>query len=513
MRPFLLSIRPFLVSPSRAAVFAWGALCLAPAASVLAQDANPIRILRPAPRSIVTTNSLILEAEAAPSDDSVLYMEFRASYFTAGYNSRSATNYFQYTNDTVLYADSTAPYQWIWDISGVQDHYHGRMSVRFRAVCASGRSYQAVTSDFVVDRNADTTPKKRAHALHGARFGSMQIVSTEPAYQILNGDNAVTFQTGWTRDSLLLLFVVDDAAIEVATDTGSDGGVRWWNGDAMEVFVDTRNTRSPLFDSSMYQVVATPEGEGSGGLESFALRGGRFDVGITSRMREAGYTVRCAAAWSDLGVKAPVADDVFGFEVTNVDLDKAGGLFTHGTLSGLHLGNHHNASEWGVLVLDPPTGPSISSIVLLAFAGVAIVALLVLLVRTRHAGGQPGEPQPPQALPEDIGPLTQAVIDLVAEEYGNDKLNLQYVASSLHKNPKYLSTVFKKEAGTNFTSYLNRIRLEKANDLLQTTDLSISYISLEVGYGSYKYFSAVYRKHFGVAPSEVRGKGRREPKS
>ena len=109
-------------------------------------------------------------------------------------------------------------------------------------------------------------------------------------------------------------------------------------------------------------------------------------------------------------------------------------------------------------------------------------------------------------LPRDnASAITLAVVELVAGEFQNEKLNLQFAADRLRKNAKYVSTVFKKDTGMNFTAYLNKVRLEKADELLRTTDRSISQISIEVGYSSYKYFSTVYRKYFGTNPSKARG--------
>jgi AraC-like DNA-binding protein len=53
---------------------------------------------------------------------------------------------------------------------------------------------------------------------------------------------------------------------------------------------------------------------------------------------------------------------------------------------------------------------------------------------------------------------------------------------------------------------LIRLRMELACDLITNTDLSIGQIAQKCGYPSPSYFSAEYKKHFGVTPATHRGK-------
>lgn len=60
-------------------------------------------------------------------------------------------------------------------------------------------------------------------------------------------------------------------------------------------------------------------------------------------------------------------------------------------------------------------------------------------------------------------------------------------------------------------AYLLRGDMAAAMELLRTTDMSVSEISASLNYSSPFYFSRVFRNHYGIAPSEVRG-GEREAK-
>ncbi|MNR24769.1 HTH-type transcriptional activator Btr [compost metagenome] len=63
--------------------------------------------------------------------------------------------------------------------------------------------------------------------------------------------------------------------------------------------------------------------------------------------------------------------------------------------------------------------------------------------------------------------------------------------------------MFKKATGETFTNYLIRLRLEKAKVLLAEGKYMIYEISEKVGYKNVAYFSSIFKKHFGMNPSEL----------
>ena len=90
------------------------------------------------------------------------------------------------------------------------------------------------------------------------------------------------------------------------------------------------------------------------------------------------------------------------------------------------------------------------------------------------------------------------------EEHYRDKITLEEVANSIALNPIYFSTLFKKETGMNFSTYLVSIRMEKAKELLRTTNMTILQVSEEVGYKDSRYFSQLFRKTVGIKPALYR---------
>ena len=74
----------------------------------------------------------------------------------------------------------------------------------------------------------------------------------------------------------------------------------------------------------------------------------------------------------------------------------------------------------------------------------------------------------------------------------------------------HFSTVFAHETWMTFTQYLNALRIGKAKELLEATDMRSSQISQEVGYNDSHYFSYLFKKTTGATPSEYRRANRHE---
>jgi two-component system response regulator YesN len=73
-------------------------------------------------------------------------------------------------------------------------------------------------------------------------------------------------------------------------------------------------------------------------------------------------------------------------------------------------------------------------------------------------------------------------------------------------NHIYLSRLIKKETGENFLEILTRIRLQKACEMLSDPDMKAYEVAEMVGIRDAGYFSQVFRKYFGMTPSEYREK-------
>ncbi|MNP79109.1 Arabinose operon regulatory protein [compost metagenome] len=78
------------------------------------------------------------------------------------------------------------------------------------------------------------------------------------------------------------------------------------------------------------------------------------------------------------------------------------------------------------------------------------------------------------------------------------------MAERLYVNPSYLSRLFKREMGVVFSSYVLKRRMELAKELL-STGMKVYDAAYASGYRDVTYFAKIFRKYWGVAPSEMKG--------
>lgn len=85
-------------------------------------------------------------------------------------------------------------------------------------------------------------------------------------------------------------------------------------------------------------------------------------------------------------------------------------------------------------------------------------------------------------------------------------LSVVGIAERFGYNPRYLSQEFKKEAGISLKRYIIRVQVERAKNLLSTTDLTITEIGRYLGYPDVHSFSNLIKKEVGLSPRAYRKK-------
>lgn len=94
----------------------------------------------------------------------------------------------------------------------------------------------------------------------------------------------------------------------------------------------------------------------------------------------------------------------------------------------------------------------------------------------------------------------------IAENYTR-KLSLTEIAGVAGLSPPYFSTIFKVEMGENLSKYLNRLRVERASDLLLKTDMSLSEIAANCCFEDQSWFSKIFKAFTGISPGKYRNQG------
>ncbi|CAM4323062.1 two-component system response regulator YesN [Paenibacillus endophyticus] len=99
--------------------------------------------------------------------------------------------------------------------------------------------------------------------------------------------------------------------------------------------------------------------------------------------------------------------------------------------------------------------------------------------------------------------LIKQIIDFMKERT-HDNITLRDLAEQFSLSPNYLGLIFKEETGKNFSEYFIQLRMEKACELLKSTNLKIYEIADRVGYRHLPYFSRQFKEMYGMTPLEYR---------
>ena len=100
--------------------------------------------------------------------------------------------------------------------------------------------------------------------------------------------------------------------------------------------------------------------------------------------------------------------------------------------------------------------------------------------------------------------LMDDISDYIRQHYMDADFSLTSVAGQFHVSESYLSSTFKMQTGTNFFTYVENMRMDKAKDLLRQTNLKISEISVRVGYASVNSFCRAFRRSTGYSATNFR---------
>ena len=96
-----------------------------------------------------------------------------------------------------------------------------------------------------------------------------------------------------------------------------------------------------------------------------------------------------------------------------------------------------------------------------------------------------------------------AVKNYIYQHYGED-LSLEMLAEKVYLSSGYLSFIFKKETGMNLNRFIRVFRMEKAKELLCSTNMKVAQVSEKVGFSNVSYFCRSFREYYGSSPESYR---------
>lgn len=97
----------------------------------------------------------------------------------------------------------------------------------------------------------------------------------------------------------------------------------------------------------------------------------------------------------------------------------------------------------------------------------------------------------------------QLLLDYVVAHY-TEEITMKSAARMVNMSEGYLGQLFKKQTGKSLSEYVTELRIEKAAELLRTTDLPAYAIAEQVGYDNFNYFGRLFKKVTGVNPTVYR---------
>lgn len=106
--------------------------------------------------------------------------------------------------------------------------------------------------------------------------------------------------------------------------------------------------------------------------------------------------------------------------------------------------------------------------------------------------------------------LFEEAVEIIEREY-HQPIELDDVARRLATSRRQLQRAFSEIGGVSFRSYVARVRMLRALDLLKDGRLPVREVANSVGYRQPAQFAKTFRRHHGAPPSSFRGPGASRP--
>ena len=85
-----------------------------------------------------------------------------------------------------------------------------------------------------------------------------------------------------------------------------------------------------------------------------------------------------------------------------------------------------------------------------------------------------------------------------------EEIKITMFVEKYYLSREYLMKLFKQEFGCGIYEYVQKVRMEKAKELLSDVSVKIQNISQLMGYSDHNYFSKAFRNYYGMSPTGYR---------
>jgi len=105
-------------------------------------------------------------------------------------------------------------------------------------------------------------------------------------------------------------------------------------------------------------------------------------------------------------------------------------------------------------------------------------------------------------------PKVLKALEYIEHSLSDPSLTVSCVAQALGIHPDYLASLFRKEVGQRMSWFISARRVERAKNLLRTTQWHVKRVACETGFANSKWFYHVFQLHTGLTPTAYRRQAR-----
>lgn len=102
-----------------------------------------------------------------------------------------------------------------------------------------------------------------------------------------------------------------------------------------------------------------------------------------------------------------------------------------------------------------------------------------------------------------VSPTLKPAIEYIYKNK-SENITVESMAKVCHISQSYFSRLFSKEMGDSFSTYISKLKINWAKELLEESDMSVSQVSDELGFNEPGYFIKIFKKYEGITPSVYR---------
>lgn len=115
----------------------------------------------------------------------------------------------------------------------------------------------------------------------------------------------------------------------------------------------------------------------------------------------------------------------------------------------------------------------------------------------------------PKRSPSSLSRERVNIILQYVDTHYADRIKLDDLVEIVHINKYYICKIFQQYVGKTFLEYVNLVRIQKAIEMLVSTNESITAIAFATGFQDINYFSRMFKRVMGISPTDLRKRQRR----